>query len=79
MPIFNMEFAGYDLYHFISCFFLFSIIGWMVESTYMSICNKKITNRGFMTGPFCPIYGIVYGYIHNYKYVSTLVIYKINR
>jgi uncharacterized membrane protein len=24
----------------------------------MSFCNKKITNRGFMTGPFCPIYGV---------------------
>ena len=76
MPIFNMEFAGYDLYHFISCFFLFSIIGWMVESTYMSICNKKITNRGFMTGPFCPIYGIgaTVGYIILHPFAGNLVV-----
>ena len=59
------EIAGYDFYHLISCFFLFSILGWMVESIYMSLCNKKLTNRGFMTGPFCPIYGVgaVVGYI----------------
>ncbi len=57
--------AGYDMYHLVACFFLFSIIGWMVESVYMSFCNKKLTNRGFMTGPFCPIYGVgaTLGYI----------------
>ncbi|MDE7321285.1 MAG: putative ABC transporter permease [Lachnospiraceae bacterium] len=57
--------AGYDMYHIVACFFLFSIIGWMVESVYMSLCNKKITNRGFMTGPYCPIYGVgaTLGYI----------------
>lgn len=65
MWLYNYHLAGYDLYHLIACFFLFSIIGWMVESIYMSFCNKKITNRGFMTGPFCPIYGVgaTLGYI----------------
>ncbi len=59
------EFAGYDFYHLISCFFLFSVLGWMVESIYMSFCNRKLTNRGFMTSPFCPIYGFgaVVGYL----------------
>lgn len=59
------EIAGYDVYHLVSCFFLFSTIGWMVESIYMSFCNKKLTNRGFMKGPFCPIYGFgaVLGYL----------------
>lgn len=33
-------------------------MGWMVESIYMSYCNKKLTNRGFIHGPICPIYGI---------------------
>ncbi len=28
-----------------------------VESVYMSICNRKLTNRGFTHGPICPIYG----------------------
>ena len=23
----------------------------------MSICNHRLTNRGFAKGPFCPIYG----------------------
>lgn len=38
-------------------FIIYSMLGWLVESIYMSICNKKITNRGFGVGPFCPIYG----------------------
>lgn len=65
MWLYKYQLAGYDLYHLIACFFLFSIIGWMVESIYMSFCNKKLTNRGFMTGPFCPIYGVgaTLGYI----------------
>ena len=49
--------SGVDLYHVICWFFLFSFLGWLVESIYMSICEKKLTNRGFMAGPLCPIYG----------------------
>ena len=30
----------------------------VVESVYMSFCNRRLTNRGFAKGPFCPIYGI---------------------
>lgn len=47
-----------DLYHFISWFFVYSILGWIVESIYMSFCNRKLTNRGFIHGPVCPIYGV---------------------
>jgi len=65
MDMWTKELAGYDFYHLVSCFFLFSVLGWIVESIYMSFCNKKLTNRGFMTGPFCPIYGVgaVVGYL----------------
>ena len=34
------------------------MLGWFVESVYMSICNRKLTNRGFAKGPICPIYGV---------------------
>lgn len=47
---------GTDMYHVLFWFLCYSVMGWVVESIYMSICNKKITNRGFMYGPFCPIY-----------------------
>ncbi|MDR0949896.1 MAG: putative ABC transporter permease [Lachnospiraceae bacterium] len=51
------QFFGTDLYHVIAAFVLYSILGWFVESVYMSFCNRQITNRGFMKSPFCPIYG----------------------
>ncbi len=72
----NIEIAGYDLYHLVACFFLFSIIGWVVESIYMSFCNKKLTNRGFMTGPFCPIYGFgaTVGYILLHPFADNIVL-----
>ena len=53
----SKELFGTDVYHLVYCFIFYSMIGWLVESIYMSICNRKITNRGFAKGPFCPIYG----------------------
>lgn len=49
---------GTDVYHIVHWFFVYSILGWIVESIYMSFCNGRITNRGFIKGPICPIYGI---------------------
>lgn len=46
-----------DVYQIVFCFVVYSMGGWLVESIYMSICNKKLTNRGFGFLPFCPIYG----------------------
>ena len=54
----SYELFGTDVYHLIACFCVYSIGGWFVESVYMSICEKKITNRGFGASPFCPIYGV---------------------
>ena len=61
----SMELFGTDVYHLVSAFILYSMLGWLVESIYMSFCNRKITNRGFGKGPFCPIYGFgaVIGYL----------------
>ena len=59
------EMFGTDVYHLVAAFIIYSMLGWLVESIYMSICNKKLTNRGFGKGPFCPIYGFgaVIGYL----------------
>lgn len=53
----TLKLFGTDLYHFLASFVLYSMLGWLVESIYMSFCNKKVTNRGFAKSPFCPIYG----------------------
>ena len=38
-------------------FVLYSFLGWGCETIYCSIDDKKFVNRGFLNGPFCPIYG----------------------
>ncbi len=38
-------------------FTIYSFLGWLTEVTYCSLKRKKFTNRGFLFGPFCPIYG----------------------
>ncbi len=35
----------------------YSFIGWVYESIICSIDGKKLVNRGFLNGPFCPVYG----------------------
>ena len=38
-------------------FYFYSFFGWCFESAYVSILEKKPVNRGFMRGPFLPLYG----------------------
>lgn len=38
-------------------FFLFSCLGWVMEVTLKYIQFHRFINRGFLIGPYCPIYG----------------------
>lgn len=38
-------------------FFLYCVIGWCFESTYVSLKEKRFVNRGFLRLPMLPIYG----------------------
>ena len=38
-------------------FFLYSLAGWLIEVTLKYIQFHRFINRGFFTGPICPIYG----------------------
>lgn len=44
-------------YDVVIYFFLFGFFGWVCESIFCSVNEKKIVNRGFLNGPICPIYG----------------------
>ncbi len=52
-------------------FLFYSFIGWCIEIIWCAIENKKLTNRGFLYGPLCPIYGfgalIVFGIYHLFQ------------
>jgi len=47
-----------DLFNLLTYFIIYSILGWIMESTVRTICEKKLINTGFLKGPCCPIYGI---------------------
>ena len=38
-------------------FMIYSVVGWIYESILCSVAQKKFINRGFLNGPYCPIYG----------------------
>ncbi len=39
-------------------FMIYSIIGWIVEVINEIVTTKNFVNRGFLIGPYCPIYGV---------------------
>lgn len=39
-------------------FMLYSVVGYFCEIVCSSIKQKKLVNRGFLFGPYCPIYGV---------------------
>ncbi len=43
-------------YYFL-IFMIYSIAGWILEVTCKYIDYKRFINRGFLIGPYCPIYG----------------------
>ena len=46
-----------DFLPLVAYFIIYSFIGWVLESTYKSVLQKKWVNSGFLHGPICPIYG----------------------
>ncbi len=44
--------------YYFSLFFIFSFIGWLIEVIWNLLTDKKLVNRGFLIGPYCPIYGV---------------------
>lgn len=47
-------------YHFrewLSFFYFYCIFGWCFESAYVSLKSRHLVNRGFLKGPWLPLYG----------------------
>ena len=47
----------YNLQEWLLFFFIYCFLGWCWESCYVSAKKRQWVNRGFMKGPFLPIYG----------------------
>ena len=48
---------AYNINQWVLFFYLYSLLGWVWESSYVSIKSMKLVNRGFLHGPFLPLYG----------------------
>ena len=50
---------GIDIWKFFAYFIIFCIAGFLLETVYAFVTKGTVESRkGFMYGPFCPIYGV---------------------
>lgn len=47
----------YSVIQWLFFFYFYCFFGWVFESAFVSVKSRKFVNRGFMRGPFLPIYG----------------------
>ena len=61
----------FDFFRWFLLFIIYSNIGWLIEVIKTKFDDKKWVNRGFLIGPYCPIYGVsaivMVNYLTHYK------------
>ena len=67
---YNKQLTNFQCY--LCYFFIFSFLGWAMETIYSYIVLGHFANRGFFYGPICPIYGfgglILILFLNKYKH-----------
>lgn len=48
---------SYTMAQWLFFFYFYCFFGWCFESAYVSLKSRHLVNRGFMRGPFLPLYG----------------------
>ena len=48
----------YKICYYFLLFLMYSVLGWLMEVVNSYFIHKRFVNRGFLIGPYCPIYGI---------------------
>lgn len=71
----EIKILGVSIYNILNWFFIYSFMGWVWESCYVSAKEKRFVNRGFVTGPVCTIYGCgaLSVYLLLWKHQSNLI------
>ncbi len=46
-----------NIYSYFLLFLFYSFVGWIIEIINEIIRERRFVNRGFLIGPYCPIYG----------------------
>ncbi|SHF10842.1 putative ABC transporter permease [Clostridium fallax] len=55
--MYDISIMGFSFYEILYFFLIYSFIGWLVEVAYAYTNRGHFVNRGFLYGPFCPLYG----------------------
>ncbi|MBU3174227.1 putative ABC transporter permease [Clostridium estertheticum] len=53
----DIALLNFNVFALFCYFIVYSFMGWCLETVYTTIRKKEFVNRGFLHGPFCPIYG----------------------
>lgn len=53
----DLNMYTYPWYHWITFFYVYCFLGWIVESTFVSLQKHRLVNRGFLRLPMIPLYG----------------------
>ena len=48
----------YNICYYFLLFIIYAVIGWVCEVILSLFEHKRFINRGFLIGPYCPIYGV---------------------
>ena len=72
-----MTILGYDVRIYFLLFMIYAVAGWIMEVTCKIIQYKRFINRGFLIGPYCPIYGygalLITFLLGRYKYDALVL------
>ena len=72
-----MTILGYDVRIYFLLFIIYAVAGWIMEVTCKLIQYKRFINRGFLIGPYCPIYGygalLITFLLGRYKYDALVL------
>lgn len=66
----------YDICYYFILFLIYSMLGWLIEVIRTYTSQHKFVNRGFLIGPYCPIYGIGVLLIINFlqEYMDNFIV-----
>jgi len=53
----NYIYSNFPLFDLAYFFIIYAFSGWILETVSASWEERRFINRGFLNGPFCPIYG----------------------
>lgn len=48
----------YNWYLILWVFYIYAVLGWCAEVAFAAVKTRTFVNRGFLNGPYCPIYGV---------------------